>query len=85
MAPHIVEVSPAGVACNPREARVEDIERFVISTTDNQPLPGDEGEGVVTPSVRQVGDGAGMARQGTREQLHVGHLISFDASHNHLP
>ena len=84
--PHGVEGSPAGFACNPREARVKDAERFVVSTTDDQPLPGDEGEGVVTPSVRQVGDGAGMARQGTREQLRAGHLIrTSDATHNHLP
>ena len=48
-APHIVEVSPAGVACNPRDAIVKFGKRITIkicSPTDDQPSPRQEGEAV---------------------------------------
>ena len=67
-APHCVEVSPAGVACNPRDARVKEVIRRISSPTDDQPPPRQEGEAVVRPSMRQLGDGAGV---GGREQLHT--------------
>ena len=62
-APHCVEVSPAGVACNPRDARVK-----IATTTDDQPPPRQEGEAVAFPSLRQIRDGAEV---GGREQLHT--------------
>ena len=37
-APHRVEVSPAGLARNPRDARVKDV-RTIGSPTDDQPPP----------------------------------------------
>ena len=68
-APHSVEGSPAGVACNPRDAIVKvDIRRTIImsSPTDDQPSPRQEGEAVVIPCLRQIRNGAGV---GGREQL----------------
>ena len=50
-APHCVEVSPAGVACNPRDARVK-IVVTIESPTDDQPPPRQEGEAVVRPWLR---------------------------------
>ena len=67
--PHCVEVSPAGVACNPRDARVKGV-TITISPTDDQPPPRQEGEGVAIPWLRQNRDGAGV-RGRWREQLHT--------------
>ena len=64
-----MEGSPAGVACNPREARVK-VGTIKISPTDNQPPPREEGEAVTVPSVRQIRDGAGVGGR-TREQFHA--------------
>ena len=68
-APHCVEVSPAGVACNPRDARVKN-DRIIVSPTDDQPPPRQEGEAVVSPFLRQLRDEAGV-RGRWREQLHT--------------
>ena len=68
-APHSVEGSPAGVACNPRDARVK-VVRTTVSPTDDQPPPRQEGEAVVTPCLRQVGDEAGVGGR-AREQLNA--------------
>ena len=64
-APHRVEGSPAGVACHPSDARVE-VVRTIISPTDDQPPPRQEGEAWETSSLRQIRDGAvvgGRARE----------------------
>ena len=52
-----MEVSPAGVASNPRYARVKRTTRS--SPTDDQPPPRQEGEAVVRPWLRKIRDGAG--------------------------
>ena len=62
-----MEVSPAGVACNPRDARVE-IVHSILSPTDDQPPPRQEGYAGHKPIFRQVRDGAVIGR---REQLHA--------------
>ena len=59
MAPHIVEVSPAGVACHPREAGVKVVKTTIISPADDHPPPRQEGEGVARPWMRKIRDGAG--------------------------
>ena len=69
MAPHGVEGGPAVIACNPRVAGVEAV-RTIVSTTDNQPPPRQEGETVVISWLRQVRDGA-SGRMRAREQLNV--------------
>ena len=65
-----MEVSPAGVASNPRDARFKRLKvvRNIISPTDDQPPPRQEGEAVVRPWLRQWRDGAGV---GARDQHHV--------------
>ena len=68
-APHRVEGSPAGVACHPRDARVE-VVRTTVSPTDDQPPPRQEGEAVARPWSRQIRDGAGVGGR-AREQLHT--------------
>ena len=68
-APHCVEVSPVGVACDPRDARVKSVRTIIIiSPTDDQPPPRQEGEAVGKPSLRQIRDGAGVGGR-TRKQL----------------
>ena len=62
-----MEVIPAGVASNPRDARVK-VVRTRFSPTDDQPPPRQEGEAVAIPSLRQIRDEAGV---GGREQLHT--------------
>ena len=58
MAPHIAEVSPAGVACHPREAGVK--ARTIIGPpADDHPPPRQEGEAVAFPWLRKIRDGAG--------------------------
>ena len=64
-----MEVSPAGVASNPRDASVKLI-RTIISPTDDQPPPRQEGEAVATPWLRKWRDGAGVGGR-AREQLHT--------------
>ena len=59
-------MSPAGVACNPRDAIVK-VVRTTVSPTDDQPPPRQEGE-AVAPSLRQFRDGAGVGGR-AREQL----------------
>ena len=63
-----MEVSPAGVASNPRDARVKGVIRTTFSPTDDQPPPRQEGEAVAGAWVRQIRDGAGV---GGREQFHT--------------
>ena len=68
-APHIVEVSPAAFACNPRDARVDRFHISIsISATDHQPPPRQKGEAVVRPWLRKIRDGTGL-RGREREQL----------------
>ena len=59
---HRVEVSPAGVACNPRNARVKSI-RTIPAPTDDQAAPRQEGEAGAHPRMRQFGDEAGVGRR----------------------
>ena len=63
-----MEVSPAGVACNPKDAGVKVVIRTISSPTDDQPPPRQEGEAVAIPSLRQIWDGAGVGER-AREQL----------------
>ena len=65
-APHCVEVSPAGVACDPRDARVKIV--IIVSPTDDQPSPRQKGEAVARPWLRQNRYEAGVRG---REQLHT--------------
>ena len=67
-APHCVEGSPDSVACNPRDARVE--VATIVSPTDNQLPPRQEGEAVRIPCLRQIRDKAGVGR-GARKYLHT--------------
>ena len=62
-----MEVSPAGVACNPGDAGVK-VVITIPSPTDDQPPPRQEGEAVVTPCFRQIWDEAGVGGR-AREQL----------------
>ena len=83
MAPHRVKVSPAGVACHPREAGVKVVKTTIISPADDHPPPRQEGEAVVRPWLRQIRDGAGG---GGREQLDTGEDVgAIRAAHYHLP
>ena len=68
--PHIVEGSPAVVACDPREARVKVVIIFIFSPTDNQPPLRQEGEARARPWLRQIRDGAGVGGR-AREQLNT--------------
>ena len=69
-APHCVEVSPAGVACNPRDAGVMCVRKgnIIVSPTDNQPPPRQYGEAEEISEGRKVRYGAGL-RWRAREQL----------------
>ena len=62
-----MEVSPAGVASNPRDARVKVVTR-TKSPTDDQPPPRQEGEAVAIPCWKQIRDGAGVGGR-TREEF----------------
>ena len=64
-----MEVSPAGVASNPRDARFKLIYP-PISPTDDQPPPRQEGEAVAITWLRQVRDGAGVGER-AREQFNI--------------
>ena len=74
MAPHSVEESPAGIACNPGDAGVK-VVTTISSPTDDQPPPRKEGEAVEQPGLRQIRDGAGIGEAGVggraREQFHT--------------
>ena len=65
-----MEVSPAGVASNPGDARVKGVKTKTKSPTDDQPPPRQEGEAVARPWLRQIRDGAGVGGR-AREQLHA--------------
>ena len=68
VAPHRVEVSPAGVACHPREAGVKGV-RMIPPPADDHLPPRQEGEGVARPWFRKIRDGAGGRGW---EQLDIG-------------
>ena len=76
-----MEVIPAGVASNPRDARVK-VVRTRFSPTDDQPPPRQEGEGVGRPWLRQIRDGAGGGR---REQFYTGEGVVIRAADHDLP
>ena len=80
MAPHRVEVSPDGVACCPREARIKS--RIVESPTYDQSPPRQEGEGVTRPWMRKIRDGAGGRGW---EQLDIGEVAAIVAADHDLP
>ena len=82
-APHRVEGSPAGVACHPRDAGVK-VVTIIMSPTDDQPPPRQEGEAVALPSLRQIRDGAGVGGR-AREQLHTREAVAAKAADHHLP
>ena len=85
VAPHIVEVSPAGVACHPREAGVKVDQRRTImisSPADDHPPPRQEGEAVERPWLRKIRDGAGG---GGWEQLDIGEVAAIVAADHDLP
>ena len=85
MAPHIVEVSPAGVACHPREAGVKVDQRRTImisSPADDHPPPRQEGEAVAPPWLRKIRDGAGG---GGWEQFDIGEVAAIIAADHDLP
>ena len=81
MAPHRVEVSPAGVACHPREAGVK-VVRTIPSPADDHPPPRQEGEAVERPWLRKIRDGAGG---GGWEQLDIGEVAAIVAADHDLP
>ena len=81
MAPHIVEVSPAGVACHPREAGVKGV-RKITSPADDHPPPRQEGEAVAIPWLRKIRDGA--AGRGW-EQFDIGEYVAIVAADHDLP
>ena len=80
--PHIVEGSPAVVACDPREARVKVVIIIIFSPTDNQPPPRQEGEAVAFPWLRKIRDGA--AGRGW-EQFNIGEVAAIVAADHDLP
>ena len=69
-APHRVEVSPAGVACNPRDAGVKCLLTKTLAPADDQPPPRQERDAGKKPLFRQVRDGAAVGRR-AREQFHA--------------
>ena len=83
VAPHIGEVSPAGVACHPREAGVKGV-RTIVSPADDHPPPRQEGEGVARPWRRKIRDGAGGRGW---EQFDIGEVaaIAIVAANHDLP
>ena len=78
-----MEISPAGVASNPRDARVKGA--TIPSPTDDQPPPREEGEAVSIPWLRQVRDEAGVGER-AREYFDAGEpVLAFTAAHQDLP
>ena len=83
MAPHIVEVSPAGVACHPREAGVKVVRIINSSPADDHPPPRQEGEAVARPWLRKIRDGAGGRGW---EQFNIGEVAAaIPAADHDLP
>ena len=80
-----MEVSPAGVACNPRGAGVK-VATTIMSPTDDQPPLRQEGEARARPWLRQIRDGAGDGGR-EREQFNAGKdpEVGIVATHHHLP
>ena len=80
---HCEEVSPAGVACNPRDARVKGV-RNIPSPTNDQLPPRQEREAGHHPRLRQVRDEAGIGGR-AREQFHAWYeVIVLPAANHHL-
>ena len=80
-APHVVKVSPAGVSCNPRYARVKGVKCITPSTTDNNRPPRQEGLAVESPLLRQ-----GWDRTGVEGKLVArGELQAIIKAQLHLP
>ena len=77
-----MEVSPAGVASNPRNARVKYHTITFLSPTDDQAPPRQEGEAVVRPWLRKIRDEAGG---GGWEQLDIGEEAAIGAADHDLP
>ena len=79
-------MSPAGVACNPRDARVKLVMIHIPPPTDNQPPPRQEGEARARPRLRQIRDGAGDGGR-EREQFNAGKdpEVGIVATHHHFP
>ena len=73
-----MEVSPAGVASNPRYAIVK-----TPSPTDDQPPPRQEGEAVARPWMRQVRNKAGVGER-AREQFNAGEEAKANTADHHL-
>ena len=79
-----MEVSPADVASNPRDARIKGA-TITISPTDDQPPPRKEGEAVAKSWSRQVWDGAGFGGR-AREDFDFGEdAVATPAADHHLP
>ena len=78
-----MEVSPAGVASNPGEARVKLVKRTIDSPTDDQPPPRQEGEAVAIPCLRQIGNGAAVVER-ARDQFDAGEVAAIIAADHHL-
>ena len=82
-APHLVEGSPAGVACDPGDAGVKVVS--IETSTNHKPPPRKEGEAVVLPWLRQVRDGAGVGGR-AREYFDAGEpVVAIKAAHQDLP
>ena len=81
MAPHRVEVSPAGAACHPREAGGK-VVRTISSPADDHPPPRQEGEAVARPWLRKIRDGAGG---GGWEQFDIREGAAIVAADHDLP
>ena len=58
-----MEESPAGVACNPRNAEAKDVIAIVSSSTHHQSPPRQEGETVTRTWLTQIRDEAGVRRR----------------------
>ena len=83
--PHLVEGSPAVVACDPGEAGIEGISNIIYASTDHQ-TNRKEGEAVVYPRSRQIRDGAGVRRR-SWEYFDAGEdgVFAIRAAHQDLP
>ena len=79
MAPHRVEVSPAGVACHPREAGVK-VVGTIVPPADDHPPHRQEGEAVFRPWLRKIRDGAGGRGW---EQFHIGEVAAAIVAADH--
>ena len=75
-------MSPAGVACHPREAGVKGVRPIKASPADDHPPPRQEGEAVPIPWLRKIRDGAGG---GGWEQFDIGEGVAIVAADHDLP